>query len=362
MTYKTVFLVGIICGLFAVSCSPKLPQDKLVSGNNRIVYPHESDTLYFQYLKGITANTDIEQISKFQESITGKTTPKWVSKPYGIDVHKGIVYVADIAKNSIAKIDVGNKVFEEIIHRNKDLQFFLTLTHDENGDRYIVDAKNPRVFIFNADGKLKDNFKLNEPTRPVRIRVKKDKIYIADIPTGKIYIYDKETFKLVKTIHKEGVTQDDDEFIYMAMDFDVDDTYIYVLDAGHFKVKIYTLDGKFVKSFGDQGMGYGVFIRPKSIAVDKEGNIHVADSGTNSIQVLNFDGQPLIAYAYSYKTEEDKDTNAIDIPTQMVIDYNNLDIYKGMVDPKYNLKYLIYVANQKGDGLIKVYGRIELKK
>ena len=48
-------------------------------------------------------------------------------------------------------------------------------------------------------------------------------------------------------------------------------------------------DGKFLKSWGQTGAGSGQFNGVRSIAIDAQGNVYVADAGNNRIQV--FDGE-----------------------------------------------------------------------
>lgn len=356
------FLFFISIGLlFFMSCSPKLKPNITDNSAKKIYYPQDADTAYFQYLKGINFSGDIEMPSKFQEAIVGKKAIAQFIKPYGVTVFNNKVYVADIGIKGVNILDFKNKSFTQFAPFHRDLSFILTSAVDENGDQYLVDSKSLKVAVYDINGKFKTIFSVEENVRPVRIRIKQDKIYIADIPTGKINIYSKETYKLIDSFPK-NVTNKDESFIFMAMDFDFDDKYIYVIDAGDFKVKIYTHDFKFVKSFGEQGNGYGMFNRPKSIAVDQEGNILVIDSVSKLIQVFNSKGQPLTIFGYPYPLDEKTVSPGLEVPTQMVVDYKNLEYFKTYVDTKkYKLKYLIFVANQQGDGLLKVYGRLERK-
>lgn len=345
---------------FLISCSPKLSPNKASVSTEKIFYPKDADTAYFQLLKGITSNADFISLSKFQEAILGKQKPLWIRKPYGITVTKNKIYIADISLNGLDIIDLKNNEFTQFKPYHRNLEFILTVDVDENGDRYIVDSNNMKVFVYDLNGKFKTVFDVPENKRPIRIRVRNDKIYMADLISKKINIYDKNTFKLIDQLPK-NVTYEDEGYIYMPMDFDITDEYIYVIDSGAWKVKIYTHEGKLVKSFGGQGNDFGLFVRPKSIAVDKEGNILVLDSTTRLIQIFNSNGDLLTLFGYPYQIDEYKFASALMVPTQMVIDYNNLEYFKPYVDPKYNLKYLVYVINQKGNGLLKVYGRIELK-
>ena len=351
----------LITGLSCMSCSPKLNPENSSALSAKILYPKDADTAYFQYLTAYTTSEDIEIMSDFQKSILGKKPLVYMGKPYGLTVSKEKVYVADISVHGVNVLDFGNKTFKQFKPIHRDISFVLTTEVDDNGDLYIVDSRSSTVVIYDINYKYKDEFKIPECKRPTRIKIREDKIYISDLGANNINIYDKSTYKLIGQLIDKKVTPSDEAFLFMAMDFDLDDEFVYVLDAGAYKVKIYTYKGEFIRSFGGQGASYGLLNRPKSIAVDKEGNILVVDSSFNNIQIFNTEGQVLLAFGNAMEIEEGKFSPGLLLPTSMVVDYSNLDYFKKYVDPKYNLKYLVFVVNQKGSGRLKVFGRIELK-
>ncbi len=346
--------------LFFMSCSANLRPSKEINLAENVFYPRNADTVHFQYLKGFAGNIDIETQSKFEKSIVGKKQTTWMRKPYGVTVEKNKIYVADIALEGLNIFDLDKKTFNQFRPIHRDLSFVLSVAIDENDDRYILDAKSMTVIVYDAHGKYKEEFKVPENIRPTRIKIKGDKIYIGDL-SGKINIYSKSTHTLIDQIPKKGTIKGNDDFMFMCMDFDLTDEYIYILDAGAFKVKIFTYEGELVNSFGGQGNGYGLFLRPKSIVVDKEGNIMVADSTPQLVQMFNKDGKSLLAFGFPYEIEDGKFTPGLLLPTSMAIDYNNLEYFKSYVDEKYKLKYVVYVMNQIGRNMLSVYGRLELK-
>jgi len=50
------------------------------------------------------------------------------------------------------------------------------------------------------------------------------------------------------------------------------------------------------------------------------------------------------------------------LPTKVIIDYDNLKYFEEYVDPKFDLEYLIFVANQFEPNKVSVYGSIAAKK
>jgi DNA-binding beta-propeller fold protein YncE len=71
---------------------------------------------------------------------------------------------------------------------------------------------------------------------------------------------------------------------------------IFVADGlGNARVAKFDRDGKFIKSWGQKGAGPGQFATVRSIAVDAQGNVYVADGGNHRVQVFDNNG--------TYKTE-----------------------------------------------------------
>ena len=67
---------------------------------------------------------------------------------------------------------------------------------------------------------------------------------------------------------------------------------IFVADGlgNNTRVAKFDKDGKFVKSWGKKGSGNGEFADVRSVAVDAQGNVYVADGGNKRIQVFDNDG------------------------------------------------------------------------
>ena len=69
------------------------------------------------------------------------------------------------------------------------------------------------------------------------------------------------------------------------------DGNIYVADGyGNARIAKFDKNGKFIKSWGSQGLAPGQFNTPHGIALDAQGNVYVADSGNRRIQVFDSDG------------------------------------------------------------------------
>lgn len=65
---------------------------------------------------------------------------------------------------------------------------------------------------------------------------------------------------------------------------------LFVLDAAAGTVTRYTATGEPEKTFGGFGAGPGELANPQGLAADVQGQIYVADTGNDRIQVFDFDG------------------------------------------------------------------------
>ena len=65
---------------------------------------------------------------------------------------------------------------------------------------------------------------------------------------------------------------------------------VYVADWRNDRIQKFTADGRFLMKFGSSGSGEGEFNRPTDVAVDRDGIIYVADWLNDRLQVFDPDG------------------------------------------------------------------------
>jgi hypothetical protein len=90
-----------------------------------------------------------------------------------------------------------------------------------------------------------------------------------------------------------GIDADEDEFIlYKPSCVAVDhEGNLYILDMEEPNVKVFDRNGKFVRSFGNEGSGPGEFILPTSLTLDHEGNLWILDVKRHYITILTPQGE-----------------------------------------------------------------------
>lgn len=74
---------------------------------------------------------------------------------------------------------------------------------------------------------------------------------------------------------------------------------VYVADTYNNRIQVFNTSGAFQRSWGQMGTGSGSFIRPYDVAVDGEGNVYVAD--THNFRVQKFDTSGIFLFQWGQK-------------------------------------------------------------
>ena len=344
----------IFFSLIFISCSPRIYNK---STNEVIVYPSPPDTARIQYLTSISNSEDIKRKqSAFTRSVVGESKVLPIIKPYGVFMRNGKIYICDIAIGGLEILDLEKKEFKYFVPQGQNqLKNPLNCYVDSNDQLYIADIDQQKIVVFDSIGKHIISFGKKENLKPSDVYVHKNKIYVADSGNHRINVYNKDTYEFEYYFPESE--KGDDSFLYRPANIAVSDDKVYVSDMGNSVITVLTHKGEYINTIGKLGKNLGDFVRPKGIAVDHEDNTYVVDGSFENVQIFNKDGKLLLFFGGAYKGHGD-----MWLPTSVNINYDSVKFFEQYVDPKYDLKYLILVANQFGPDKISVYGRIELKK
>jgi DNA-binding beta-propeller fold protein YncE len=132
---------------------------------------------------------------------------------------------------------------------------------------------------------------------------------------------------------------------------------LLVSDTGAFAVRVYDLEGNYLSTIGQQGVAPGLFARPKGIAVDREGQVYVADAATQVVQVFNLEGKLLMFFGQP----ENSPQGDLHLPAAVKLDYDNVSLFQDKVAPGFECSYLILVTSQVGPNKVNIYGFVKKK-
>jgi len=224
-----------------------------------------------------------------------------LGQPNGLAVDsKGKIYVADTRVGAIFVFNTETRDVE-LIKNKVDAHFvrIVGLTMDDNDRLFVSDPGLRHVLVFNAQHKAEDLITdgMVEPSG-MAIDIENRLLYVSDVNQDVVLVYDADSFKLKRKIgtagknHELTTPGDFSKPTGLAVDKDGN---LYVADTMNDRIEVFDADGNFIRTWGKNGDGPGYFARPKGVAVDSDGHIWVADGMQDRVQVFTNEGQLLIA-------------------------------------------------------------------
>ena len=70
---------------------------------------------------------------------------------------------------------------------------------------------------------------------------------------------------------------------------------VYVADTANNRVQVFSSTGEFRQTWGSRGSGDGQFIGPRGIEVDRVGYVYVADTANDRVQVFSSTGDSCVS-------------------------------------------------------------------
>jgi DNA-binding beta-propeller fold protein YncE len=257
-----------------------------------------------QYSDMAKVKKPVVRKSSWVDKVTGTKTPEEVMelrRPYGLATDRqGRIFAADTELRTVFVIDpVAHAVERREGNSRAPLGMPVGVALDAADRLYVSDAELHSIVCFNPTGQPIARFGTAALGRPGGIAIDRSRgrLYVADAKEGRIAVFDTRSQQLVGYFGGPSKPQQHENGTFfgptnVALDRQGN---IYVADTLNCRIQVLDPSGKFVRAFGSQGDRPGEFIRPKGIAVDSEGHIYVADAEFNNFQILTSEGQPLLA-------------------------------------------------------------------
>lgn len=230
--------------------------------------------------------------------------------PYGTAINNdlGRLYVTDCYNQNVQVFDLTGKfLFRWGSLGSGESQFDYPggIAINSQGHVYVPGEHNQRVQIFTAEGEYLGQFGSKgsgdgQFEQPLGIAVDSmDNVYVSDLKTHRVQKFDADGNFLLGF---GGEGNGDGQFrgpYNIALD---SSDNVYIVDRANNRVQKFSPDGKYLLKWGRDGGGgepglkEGEFNWPHELAIDRQDRVYVSDTYNYRIQVFSVDGKHLYSF------------------------------------------------------------------
>ena len=275
------------------------------------------------------------------QQVVDSPFPVFVSVPVAqlgrpVSVWHGVSEPNGVAVNSVGEVVVSQR-FRDVIIFNKEGKRLKSIQHrlrwcrgvavDGEDNMYCIDLDSNKIMRCNRKGGHVKVHQVKQVQGPghLGVAVVRNEVMVCERGNkGTIMVYDRE-LKYLRKIAGRGMgtfynlSPDSHDNLYVTdyyysviRVFNIDGDflrsfgcdkngvkklnrprgvcvagqYVYVADDGLDNVSVFSTDGTYVTSFGHHDSEEGCFVHPYGLCVDRDGFVYVADFGNNKVQVF----------------------------------------------------------------------------
>jgi DNA-binding beta-propeller fold protein YncE len=221
-----------------------------------------------------------------------------LKKPFGVAADsKGRIYAADTGHSAVFVFDLEKKTSEILPSK---FTMPIAVAVDDADRLFVVDSRQRQVSALSPSWEVEATFGQDKLERPVGVAIDNENrfLYVVDAQAHRLAVFDADTFAFLRYLGSpsDPLTAEPGTFSYPLSAAVDEEGNVFVADTMNDRVQIFDADGEFVQMFGRQGITPGTFMRAKGIAVDRDGHIYVTDAEFNNVQVFDQEGQPLAVF------------------------------------------------------------------
>lgn len=345
--------IAVLCGtLFLAACASQGPTTK---STPVVLFPELPQQPKIQFLTAIDSEESLDPEagkSSFRDFVVGEDLQKRVQRlirPFALGHAPGELFVLDKKKKLVTRIDLTTGKFRYL----DDLRGGMPISPNSlfvdaaDGRIYVADQGRREILVYNNRGEFETSYATGELTSPADVAVIEDRVYVVDVGLNQVLIIDKLTGEQIDIFGGPGIS--DGMFqkpTHIAL---TTDNRIAITDMLNARVQLFDADGGFLEAYGESGIGRGAVVRPKGITIDREANLYLVDAAFEMLTIFDLKTKtPRMTFG---KVGQPGGTY---LPQDVLVDYDNVDVFRKFAHPYMDLEYVIYVAN--GWNAVSVYG------
>lgn len=347
--------LGALLGALALLAGCAAPPAKAPVQKEAQFYPRAPDAPRIQHLATFANARDLETVKEsggLKDFLLGEEKIEdALVRPYGVTMADGKIIVADSRGPGLAVFDLKTRKFSLMSGTGGGrMQRPINVAIDADGTKYVTDTARNQVLVYDKGDSFLAAYGGKDEIKPVDVAIAGERLYVVDIEHHEVRVLDKRSGKLQFKFGRSEV--DKEKSLHQPTNLAIGrDGDIYVVETGNFRVARFTPEGKFVRHYGEAGQAPGQFARPKGIAIDRSGRMYVSDAAFQNVQIFDDQGRVLMAFG-----QPGDNLPGLNLPAGVAIDYDNVALFRGLADPKFNIEHLILVVSQFGPNQVDVFG------
>ncbi|MFO0832603.1 MAG: hypothetical protein U0637_12280 [Phycisphaerales bacterium] len=321
-------------------------------------WPQFPDDPRVQFLRSLGGSAELAaaKSSTLENVVFGKEAEKdaVISKPYGVAIRNGIVYVCDMRGKSLVALDFKKKQTRIMGSTGSNrLGHPVAVAVADDGEIYVAESERGAIVVFDAQERYSRAIGFPK-FKPVALAIHGDRLYATDMLAQAVQVLDRKSGKQLGTIGSVG---DNDGQFRLPMGVATDKQgNVYVVDMMRGRLQKFSPDGKLLLAGGQMGDSTGTFARPKHIAVDNDGLVYVVDAAFQNVQI--FDDQFRVLTFFGAAGDH---PGAMNMPAGICVDDGSIAQFAGELHEGFNGKRVVAVTNQFGDNKVCLYALGEKK-
>lgn len=332
-------------------------------GREPIFFPPPPETPRLQFLKSFSGPEDLGAVSTsaFEKFVLGEPELQdGITTPYGVAIFEGKLYVCDVGKRMVEVLDLTKRTFGYMT-RDRRLMNPVNIFIDEEGTKYVADPTAGAVFVFDKNNTLNAMLGKDSGVKPIDVVIRGALCYVTDYTSNQVVILDRTTGREVARMgRKKGENPREEEPLQnlsdgefsLISDLALDsEGNVFVTDKAGARITEFDRSGTFKRTIGRMGWNIDEFARPKGIAIDNAERIWVVDAATEVAKIYDQQARLLLFFGLPGNKP-----GMMNLPAKIVLDYDNVDLFRPYAVQGANIEFLVLVSNQYGPNKISVYG------
>jgi len=316
-----------------------------------VYFPASGGPAHVVHLKSFNRIDDLVAIEPtFVELIRGERYTSRIESAAGVTARGENLYVCDTDQGVIHvwNLTTGNT---RRLGQTGELRLAtpVDVAVGADGSVYVADTGLGAVVALRANGAVPVRLRRETDAsfRPVSLAISDDKLYVADLESASIVVFDTSTGGVTTTLTLSDKTGD----AVMPMGVAIGPKgNLFVSDAMGGRVVVLSADdGKLIRTMSRRGNRLGDMGQPKHLDVSADGTVFVADSEFAHVHLYNGDGQLLMLIG-----GPDDRAGGTPMPLGVAVAEKSATLER-LVPAGFEAQYFVVVTNSLGSKRINLF-------